>query len=130
MPDFLRVILFTDTDGRARFRADSIPLGEGTQEAWLSTPRPCAGYQLRESPLGFRSRVHCTPSPQWVFILAGTMVIGLQDGSTRIFRPGQHFYSADVLPAGASFDPSIHGHWSAQTGPDALQTLFVKDPLP
>jgi hypothetical protein len=54
------------------------------------------------------------------------MEIGLQDGSTRLFRPGEHFFSADTLPPGASFDPGIHGHWSAQRGPHALQTLFLK----
>jgi hypothetical protein len=84
------------------------------------------GYQLRHSPLGFRSQFHCTPNPQWVFILGGQMEIGLQGGISRIFKPGQHFYSADVLPAGATFDPALHGHWSAQVGPDPLVTLFVR----
>lgn len=41
-------------------------------------------------------------------------------------QPGEHFYSADVLPAGATFDPLIHGHWSRQLGNDPLQTLFVR----
>jgi hypothetical protein len=76
--------------------------------------------------VGFRSQWHCTPAPQWVFILSGEMEIGLQDGSTRLFRPGEHFYSADTLPAGAAFDPKVHGHWSAQCGQEALITLFVK----
>jgi len=30
------------------------------------------------------------------------------------------------LPAGASFDPKVHGHWSAQRGAAPLVTLFVK----
>ena len=84
------------------------------------------GYQLRRSPVGFRSPFHCSPIPQWVFILGGEMEIGLQDGSTRIFKAGQHFYSADVLPDGATFDPAVHGHWSAQAGADPLVTLFVR----
>ena len=54
------------------------------------------------------------------------MEIGLRDGTTRVFRPGQHFFSADTLPEGASFDAKVHGHWSAQRGPAALVTLFVK----
>jgi hypothetical protein len=61
-----------------------------------------------------------------VFILAGEMEIGLRDGSSRLFRPGEHFFSADTLPEGASFDPGVHGHWSAQRGAAALQTLFLK----
>jgi hypothetical protein len=81
---------------------------------------------LRYSPVGFRSTFHCTGAPQWVFILGGQMEIGLQGGVSRIFKPGEHFYSADLLPEGAVFDPEIHGHWSRQVGPDPLQTLFVR----
>ena len=127
MPAFTRIVLFTDSDGRAKFREETIPLAEGTPAAMLSTVFPSAGYQLRHSPVGFRSQFHCTGKPQWVFILGGEMEIGLQDGSTRVFRPGEHFYSADMLPEGATFDAAVHGHWSRQVGPDPLVTLFVKD---
>ena len=126
MASFTKVTLFTGADGRARFREDPVELPEGTPQAMLSKVLPASGYQLRHSPVGFRSQWHCTPQAQWVFILSGEMQIGLQDGSTRVFGPGQHFYSADTLPPGASFDPKVHGHWSAQRGPDPLVTLFVK----
>jgi hypothetical protein len=76
--------------------------------------------------VGFRSQFHCTATPQWVFILGGQMEIGLQDGTSRVFKPGDHFYSADVLPAGAEFDAAVHGHWSRQLGDKPLITLFVK----
>ncbi|HSV44274.1 MAG TPA: hypothetical protein VLJ58_00670 [Ramlibacter sp.] len=125
-PTFTQVILFTDTDGRARFREEAIALDQGTPAARLSALMPSGGMQLRESPLGFRSEFHCTSSPQWVFILAGQMEIGLQDGSSRVFSAGQHFYSADTLPPGASFDAKLHGHWSRQVGDVPLQTLFVR----
>ncbi|MDT7834355.1 hypothetical protein [Aquabacterium sp. OR-4] len=125
-PSFTRVVLFTDTDGRARFRDEAVELNEGKPQARLSALMPSGGYQLRESPLGFRSSFHCTENPQWVFILAGQMEIGLQDGSSRVFGPGQHFYSADLLPAGASFDAELHGHWSRQLGEVPLVTLFVR----
>jgi hypothetical protein len=126
MKYFTKLILFTDTDGRARFREEQIALDEGTPQTLLSKILPAAGYQLRESPVGFRSEWHCTPKPQWLFVLQGEMAIGLRDGTQRVFRPGQHFFSADVLPAGASFDASLHGHWSAQRGPNPLVTLFIK----
>lgn len=127
MSGFTRTVLFTDSDGRARFREENIPLTEGTPQSRLSPVLPATGYQLRESPVGFRSEFHCTPKPQWVFILAGIMEIGLQDGSVRRFLPGQHFYSADTLPAGATFDAGVHGHWSRQAGDAPLVTLFLKD---
>src|SRR6185503_14717044 len=86
---FTKVVLFTDRDGRARWREEAIPLPEGTPQALLSRVFPAGGYQLRHSPVGFRSQWHCTPQPQWVFILAGEMEIGLQDGSSRVFKPGR-----------------------------------------
>jgi hypothetical protein len=125
-PVFAQVVLFTDSDGRARWREEAIPLDQGTPASRLSALRASDGMQLRESPAGFRSEFHCTGTPQWVFILSGCMRIGLQDGSTRDFGPGQHFYSADTLPAGQTFDPSVHGHWSAQVGGEVLRTLFVR----
>jgi hypothetical protein len=123
---FKQVVLYTDVDGRARFREQALPLSEGTPQALLSPLRPSSGYQLRQSPVGFRSSFHCTTSPQWLIVLSGQMEIGLQDGSARIFKAGDHFYSADTLPEGASFDPSIHGHWSRQVGDEPLVTLFVR----
>ena len=126
MSTFTQTILFTDTDGRARFRQETLALTEGKPQARLSLLMPSGGYQLRRSPVGFRSDFHCTEHPQWLFVLEGQMEIGLQDGSSRIFGPGQHFYSADVLPAGATFDATVHGHWSRQVGPDELVTLFVR----
>jgi carbohydrate kinase (thermoresistant glucokinase family) len=126
MPEFLKIVLFTDADGRARFREERIALDEGTPQARLSALQASGGLQLRHSPVGFRSSFHCTVTPQWVFILSGRMEIGLQDGSSRIFDPGQHFYSADTLPEGVAFDVAVHGHWSRQLGDAPLVTLFVR----
>jgi hypothetical protein len=125
-PSFIKVVLFTDTDGRARWREEAVPLAEGKPMARLSSLMQSGGYQLRMSPVGFRSEFHCTENPQWVFILGGVMEIGLQDGSSRSFSAGEHFYSADVLPKGATFDAKLHGHWSRQVGSAPLVTLFVR----
>ncbi|MFM7706131.1 MAG: hypothetical protein ACKO6D_14755 [Rubrivivax sp.] len=125
-PEFLKVVLHTDTDGRARWREVPIALTEGKPQARLSPLLPGTGCQLRHSPVGFASDFHCTENPQWVFILSGRMEIGLQDGTWRSFGAGEHFHSADVLPAGAAFDPNVHGHRSRQAGPDPLVTLFVR----
>ncbi len=122
-----KVILFTDTDGHARFRDETLELTEGTPQSQLSQLMSSSGYQLRQSPLGFRSSFHCTGNPQYLFVLSGQMEIFLQDGSSRVFGPGEFFYSNDTLPEGATFDPSVHGHWSRQIGPDPLVTLFVRD---
>ena len=127
MTHFTKVVLFTDTDGKARFKEETLPMEEGNPQSQLTDIFSAEGYQLRYSPVGFRSQFHVTGKPQWVFILSGQMEIGLQDGTSRIFSAGDHFYSADTLPEGATFDPTVHGHWSRQVGDEPLRTLFLKD---
>ncbi|HVL58465.1 MAG TPA: hypothetical protein VM491_18345 [Burkholderiaceae bacterium] len=126
MDHFTAVELYTDADGRARFREVELPLNEGTPQARLSALQPVNGLQFRCSPVGFSSQFHCTTHPQWLFVLSGTMEIGLQDGTTRRFGAGDHFLSADTLPDGQTFDPSIHGHRSRQVGDRPLVTAFVR----
>ena len=127
MTTFTKVILYTDNaDGLAKFREESITLAEGTPQSMLSTLMPSGGMQLRHSPIGFRSQFHCSTTPQWVFIIKGQMEIGLRDGNSRVFNPGEHFFSTDTLPPGAAFDANLHGHWSRQVGDEPLETLFVR----
>ena len=127
MEDFVKVCLVTGPDGRAVFREERIALDQGKPQARLSALMASGGYQLRRSPVGFRSEFHCTEHPQWVFILGGRMEIGLHDGSRRVFRAGEHFQSGGLLPKGAGFDPTLHAHCSAQRGDEPLVTLFVRD---
>ncbi len=126
MSSFTQTVLYTDVDGRARFKTETIALDQGTPQSRLSGLMASGGLQLRESPVGFQSEFHVTTTPQWVFILQGQMEIRLQDGSRRVFGPGQHFFSNDVLPAGAAFDPAHHGHASRQLGDQPLITAFVR----
>jgi hypothetical protein len=125
-PQITKVILETGPDGRARWREETITLSAGSPMSRLSPLMASGGYQLRESPVGFRSQFHCSVDPQWVVILTGVMEIFLQDGSSRTFAAGEHFYSTDTLPPGATFDPTVHGHWSRQVGAQPLRTLFVR----
>ncbi|MEY3252606.1 MAG: hypothetical protein RL227_1579 [Pseudomonadota bacterium] len=126
MDIFTQVILETGPDGRARFREQAVALSEGSPMSRLSPIMPSGGLQLRRSPAGFASSMHCTTHPQWLFVLEGRMEIGLPDGSLRVFGPGQHFYSADTLPAGATFDPAVHGHCSRALDDQPLVTAFVR----
>ncbi len=119
-------VLYTDDDGRARFRDEPLSLTEGSPAARLSALMVSGGCQFRHSPVGFRSDFHCTTTPQWLVVLQGRMEIGLRDGSARVFGPGEYFYSNDTLPPGASFAPALHGHRSRQVGDEALVTLFVR----
>jgi len=126
MQTFTKVVLYTDDKGFAQFREEEIPLSEGSPRSMLSELQTSGGYQLRHSPIGFNKEFHCTREPQFVFILSGVMEISLQNGSSKTFTPGQHFYSNDLLPEGETFDPTIHGHQSRQVGDEPLQTLFLR----
>ena len=115
MSTFTKVTLYTDHDGYARFREEEVPLSEGTPQAMLSALTPAKACQFRQSPVGFRSQFHCTTEEQWLFVLGGEMKIGLQDGSSRNFKAGQHFYSADTLPA----------HWTFGLSSRAVRDVMV-----
>ena len=128
MSQITQVVLFTDSGGRARFREDALPLNADNSQVRLSEVLQATGLQWREGPVGFRSDVHVSGDPQWVFILSGIMEIGLADGSSRQFTAGEHFFSGDTLPEGAVFNPAVHGHWSRQVGRSPLVTLFIKTP--
>ncbi len=126
MTTFKNIILYTDVDGRAKFREEEIALPGGSPKAMLSELFPSAGFQVRHSPPGVSSDFHCTTTAQWLVVLGGQMEIGLQDGSTRLFKAGDHFFSNDLLPAGAVFDRMVHGHSSRVVGDEPLITLFVR----
>ncbi|MDR2155052.1 MAG: hypothetical protein LBE78_08520 [Burkholderiaceae bacterium] len=125
MTTLILPVLYTDADGYARFRDDTLPLAEGTPAARLSALMTAEGCRFRFSPVGFSSDFHCTTAPQWLVVLQGRMEIGLRDGTARVFRPGECFYSSDTLPSGAVFDVQVHGHRSRQIGEEPLVTLFV-----
>ena len=126
MPFLLLPELYTDADGRAKFRDLRVDLTEGSPAARLSPLAQGSGHQFRMSPVGFRSQFHCTTTPQWLIVLQGAMEIGLQDGNSRVFKAGQCFYSNDTLPLGSTFDEKLHGHNSQQVGDEPLVTVFVR----
>lgn len=116
MSTFPQVILFTDTDGRARFREAEIPLSEGSPAARLSALLPATACQLRQSPVGFRSEFHCTGDAQWLFVLQGCMEIGLQDGSWRALGRASISTRPTRCPPGPASTPrctaTAAGRWA------------------
>lgn len=126
MSTFKNIVLYTDSDGLAKFREEEIALPGGSPKALLSDLIPSGGFQVRQSPPGVSSDFHCTTTAQWLVVLSGQMEIGLRDGTARIFKAGDHFFSNDLLPPGATFDSTLHGHRSRVVGDTPLETLFVR----
>ncbi|ABR91092.1 Hypothetical protein mma_0571 [Janthinobacterium sp. Marseille] len=126
MTTFKNIVLYTDVDGYAKFREADIALPGGSPKAMLSELIPSGGFQVRHSPPGVSSEFHCTTTAQWLVVLSGEMEIGLRDGSTRVFKAGDHFFSNDLVPEGKEFDSTVHGHSSRVLGDAPLTTLFVR----
>ena len=120
-------ILETRAEGRSHFREESLELTERKPLLFLSEPLRGGRVQLRHSPVGYSMDFHCSAGPQWTFVLAGALEIGLPDGTCRVFRHGDWFLATDQLPEGATFDPNIHGHSSRNAGDVTLVTALVRD---
>ena len=56
MTVFTKTILFTDTDGRARFRDEPLPLQEGTPQSRLSALFASGGYPVNCTELSVYRR--------------------------------------------------------------------------
>ena len=47
MTEFTKVVLYTDTDGKAKFKEETLPMAEGNPQSQLSKIFSAEGYQLR-----------------------------------------------------------------------------------
>ena len=133
MATFTQVILYTDSDGVARFREEAIPLSEGSPKAQLSAPRPASALQLRMSPVGFRSDFHCTTTPQWLFVLSGRMEIMLR-GKESLMAHLPLPFAREIQAASAKQDASSayekrsgSGEYDTSEGEALLYTGIVID---
>lgn len=122
-----RVILEMGPDGRSRFREEAVPVAEFKPMLFLTEKFPGGDVVWRVSPPGYSMDFHMTTSPQWTFVVKGQLEIGLQDGTCRVFGPGDVLFSHDILRPGESFDPKIHGHNSRQLGDEPLVTILVRN---
>jgi quercetin dioxygenase-like cupin family protein len=75
--------MFTDTDGKSRWEEidlDAMPDWTRGLDA--------TAVRFASRPLGELQDWHPAPQRQFVFIISGRLEIGFEDGSTRVFGPG------------------------------------------
>lgn len=126
MTSFRQLVLEAGPDGRSRFREEAVPLAEAKPGLMLSALQPVAGLLMRQSPPGYFMDFHVSGQPQWTFVLSGALEIGLQDGTSRVLRAGDHLYATDTLPPGAVFDPRVHGHTARTVGEGPVVAVLVR----
>ena len=86
------VRIYTGQDGQTHFEDLPLP-AEGSHNVALQAG---ANLVFRSFPADYWSDWHTAPRRQYIFILAGQMEIGIGDGTTRRFGPGDVVLADDL----------------------------------
>ena len=73
---------------------------------WLDTVHPVTGLLFRTEARPHILKWHNAPRRQWVVTLAGSVEIGLGDGSWMTFGPGDVFLAEDLTGQGHTAKPT------------------------
>jgi quercetin dioxygenase-like cupin family protein len=90
------VRIYTGDDGQTHFEDLSLPAEESHNVALQAG----ANLVFRRFPADHWSDWHTAPRRQYIFILAGQMEIGIGDGTTRRFGPGDVVLADDLTGRG------------------------------
>src|SRR4029077_3072491 len=90
------VRIYTGDDGHTHFEDLPLPAEENHNIALQAD----ANLVFRSFPADYFSDWHTAPRRQYIFILAGQMEIGIGDGSTRRFGPGDVVLADDLTGQG------------------------------
>src|SRR6059036_3858939 len=86
------VRIYTGHDGQTHFEDLPLPAEESHNVALQAG----ANLVFRRFPADYFSDWHTAPRRQYIFILAGQMEIGIGDGTTRRFGPGDVVLADDL----------------------------------
>jgi quercetin dioxygenase-like cupin family protein len=90
------VRIYTGHDGQTHFEDLPLPAEESHNVAL----QPGANLVFRCFPADYWSDWHTAPRRQYIFILVGQMEIGIGDGTTRRFGPGDVVLADDLTGQG------------------------------
>lgn len=88
--------IYTGSDGQTHFEDLQIPANEIQNIAIQAG----AALVFRRFPADYFSDWHTAPRRQYIFVLSGQMEIGIGDGSTRRFGPGDVVLADDLTGQG------------------------------
>jgi hypothetical protein len=88
------VRIYTGHDGQTHFEDLPLPAEESHNVALQAG----ANLVFRCFPADYWSDWHTAPRRQYIFILVGQMEIGIGDGTTRRFGPGDVVLADDLRP--------------------------------
>jgi len=93
---------------------------------FISPRQQALNFRHRVSKPGYYSAWHVAGDPTLIIIRAGTLRLGLRDGSYRDFRAGDIFIAQDKLEENIEFDDQIHGHTAQVVGEQELLAFHLK----
>ena len=93
--------LYAGTDGQSHFE----PLDTGEHSEFLNKTVPATGFLIRTAFAPHIVNFHRAPRRRWVITLAGSVEIGLGDGTSMTFHPGDIFLAEDRTGQGHTATP-------------------------
>ena len=93
--------LYSGADGQSHFeRLDASRTSE-----FFNATRPAQGLLFRNDFAPHIVKFHCAPRRRWVITLSGSVDIGLGDGTSMTFAPGDVFLAEDTTGQGHTARP-------------------------
>ena len=93
--------LYAGADGQSHFE----PLDMSAECEFLNATRPATGLLIRNDFAPHIVNFHRAPRRRWVITLSGSVDIGLGDGTSITFLPGDLFLAEDTTGQGHSATP-------------------------
>lgn len=93
--------LYTGADGQSHLQ----PLDADLAAEHFNTTRKATGVLFRDDFAPHIVYYHPAPHRRWVITLAGSVEIGLGDGSSMTFYPGDVFLAEDTTGQGHTTKP-------------------------
>ena len=93
--------LYSGADGESHFEL----LDTGENSEFLNTTRAATGLLIRTAFAPHIVNFHRAPRRRWVITLAGSVDIGLGDGTSMTFHPGDIFLAEDTTGQGHTATP-------------------------
>ena len=94
--------LYSGADGESHFEL----LDTGENSEFLNTTRPATGLLIRTAFAPHIVNFHRAPRRRWVVTLTGSVKIGVGDGSSMTFYPGDVFLAEDTTGQGHTATPT------------------------
>ncbi len=93
--------LYTGDDGQSHFE----PLDASKASEFFNSTRPATGLLFRNDFAPHIVDFHRAPRRRWVITLSGSVDIGVGDGTSMSFGPGDVFLAEDVTGQGHKATP-------------------------